>query len=266
MDMRATDRTLEHGPECFKRVHVSGAVRIFLAAVVNGQVIVSKVFEDLVRGPFIRADCRSSLDALHNWRDETFAARARNNARPDFSIPFEDAHNNGLALGTTACEAFVLTAPSSADIGLINLDVIGKRRIAVDVSHIFTDLVRHAKRGRIGHTQLALQLFSGHAMPRRAEQVHGIKPLLQRNVRAMERCADHGVNMMTAPWARISGRLLDANEPAFFSAFRALKRLAVAKFHDVVEARIIVRELLHEIDDGGVIGHLSLHSMKRMYQ
>ena len=265
MDMRSPDRPLEHGPEGFQRVYVSIAIGPLLPAMLDRPVIVPERREDAVRGPFVGANCGPGLDALKDRRNEAFAGSVRNNLGEQFAIAFKDAHDDGFSLGAAPGEAVFLTPALSADIGFVNFDMIGKGRIAVNRAHVFADQVGHAERRGVRNAKLALQFLGRNAVARRGKQVHGIKPLLQRCMRAIERRPDHRVNVMATPGAGIGRHLLEAGKTAILAALGAIKGFAVAQLHKVVEASVVIGELLHEINDGRMFGHFSLHSIKRVY-
>ena len=77
-------------------------------------------------------------------------------------------------------------------------------------------------------------------MARRREQVHGVKPLLQRRVRAEERRADHRVNVLTAR-ARVSGQFGQPLVEANVAAALTFILYAEARPEQMLKTRIIIR-------------------------
>ena len=57
-------------------------------------------------------------------------------------------------------------------------------------------------------------------------------------------CADHRVNLITAPCALISRVAFNAMELPVLMALRAIKGFAVVLAHQEVKARIVIGELL----------------------
>src|SRR5262245_41447965 len=60
------------------------------------------------------------------------------------------------------------------------------RKIAIHITHVLADQVAHAPSRFVGHAELALDLFGGHAVPRGAEQVHDVEPVPQRRPGALK--------------------------------------------------------------------------------
>ena len=265
MDMRAPNTPLEHGPEGFQPVHMNVAARIFLASMVDHLVVIPEVLEDAIRGPFVGRNARTSLDALEDRRNKALTGSVRNNLGKDLAVTLKDTHNDGLALGPASGVSLLFAPAHTADISFVNLNMAGQRGIAVNGTHIITDDMRHAERRGIGNPKLALKFLGGNAVARRAEQIHGVKPLLQRRMGTVEGRPDHRVNVMAAPRAGISGLFLDANKPAFLVALGAIKNFAVAQFHKVIQTGVVVGKLLHKVHYGRVLGHFSLHLIQRVY-
>ena len=245
MDMRAPVRPLKERPEGFEAIHVNVAPRVFLAPVVNRVVLVAEAGQDAVRTPFVGTNARANRHVLDNRRDQGFAASVGHDPSEKLAVPLKDTKYNRLALGAAAREAFDLRTPA-ANVGFVNLDMAGHGRDAVNRAHIFPDLVGHAERGRVAHAELALQFLGGNAMPRRCEKIHGIEPLLQRDMGAMEGRAYHWIDFMTAPRAFVSRVAADAMKLSALAAFGAIKRVAMMKTHQVFQTRVIVGKLLEK--------------------
>lgn len=135
----------------------------------------------------------------------------------------------------------------------------GQRRLAIQCPHVIPDLVRHAERGRVGHAQLALQFLGRDAVAGRGEQVHRIEPLLQGRMRPMEHGPDHRENLEPAPRALIGRMPADAVKLPVLAALGTVQLFAVTKLHEVVQASVVVWELLHKLLNGRGFCHVSLH-------
>ena len=253
MNMRASDRTFEHGPEPLNGVHVMDTVYPLVRRVVDGAVIVSEPGDPGIGGKLVRADRRPALDVLKDVPLQSRAAYVRDDASHDIAAALDHAEHYRLARRPTSALA---TRTPSADVGFIGLNVPAQRGIAVHVRHVFADLMAHAPSRLVGHAQLALKFLGGHAMALRGEQVHGVEPLLQRCVRPFEGRPDHRVNVMPARRAGISWKLLELGELALGSALRAVHRVAETKHHKVLKARFVSRELLEKVLDGWGFGHV----------
>ena len=64
---------------------------------------------------------------------------------------------------------------------------------------------------------------------------------------AVERCPNHGMNVMAAPLTAESFLAADAVKLAVLSAFRTVDLHAKAGFHQMRQAGVIVWKLLHEL-------------------
>lgn len=265
MDMRTPDRAFKHGPEGFKGVHMNVAPRPYLPPMLDCLVIVAQAGKDFVRGPFVGTDTRSWRHLFQDRRNEAFAGSIWDNPGEQFAAALKNTEHDGFALGSAPGEALLLTPALAADIGFVNLDVAGQRRIAVNGPHVVPNFMSHAERRGIRNPKLALQFLRGNTVARRAEQIHGVKPLLQRRMGTVKRRPDHRVNVMAAPLALISWLLTDTRKLALLPALRAIHRVAVAQFKQVVQTGIVVGKLLHKVDNGRVFGHFYLHLMERMY-
>ena len=241
--MRAPNRPFEHRPKGFQGVHVNIPTRPFFLAVIDHSVVITEPGKNAVRHPFIGTNPRPLGDIIDDLRDQGTATSRRNDFGIKFTVPLKDAEHDGLPGSSTTPFA----GPFAANVGFIDLDVTRKRRIAINQPHVLPNLVGYPKGRRIGNAQLALNLFRRDTMARGGEQVHRIEPLLERHVRAMKGRSDHWVNVMTAPLALVGRFLADAMVLPALATLRTIKRVAVAKLHQVVQAGIVVREALEKI-------------------
>jgi len=74
-------------------------------------------------------------------------------------------------------------------------------------------------------------------------------------MRTVEWRPDHRVNVVAACWASIRWHLPEFCETPMLAAFQALNLFAVAHFHKVIQARIIVGELLEKLLDSRLLAH-----------
>ena len=92
-------------------------------------------------------------------------------------------------------------------------------------------------------------------MASRGEQVHRVKPLLQRRVGALKGRVLHRVNVMPACWARISRNLLEPCKLALVAAFRAFKWIAETRRHQMLKASGVIRETTEKILNARAFWH-----------
>ena len=87
------------------------------------------------------------------------------------------------------------------------------------------------------------------------EQVERVEPLRKRRMRPLEGRPLHGANLVAAPLAAIDGALTDAMKLGADATAWAVQRLAVADLHKMIQAGIVVRELLEEFVNRRCLGH-----------
>ena len=252
MDMRASDGSLEHGPETFNGIDVVNTINPLIGRMVDGAVVVTEARDFGIGRKFIRADGRAALDVGQDVPLQGLALHVRDDSRHDITAALDHAKDNRL----TWCATPALAAGSPpADVGFIGLDMPAKRRIAINGRHVLADLVRHAPRRLVGHAQLALKLFRWNAMPGSGEQVHGVEPLREWGVCPRKGRAFHGADLVAAPLAAIDGALAQAMKLALNAAAWAIQRFAVADLHKVIQATIVVREPLEKLVNRRCLGH-----------
>ena len=230
MNMGAANAALQKRPEALDGVDVSRATHPFVGAVVDGIVVITELLENTVRPPFVGADTGSGPEPFDDRRDEGFAPGSRHHLGKHLAIALKHTHNYGLSLGTTPCKAFDLGFPAP-DVGFVNLDVISKGRIAVNLGHQLANLVPHAPRRLVRHAQLALQFLRGNAMARRSEQVDRVEPFLKRRARVLERSPDHRIDAMAAPLASVGRFLTEFVKLPVLATFGAIAGIAMTELH-----------------------------------
>ena len=74
---------------------------------------------------------------------------------------------------------------------------------------------------------------------------------MQRRVGAMEGSVDHWVNVMAAPLAAVSLLAADAIKLTVLSTLGAVDLRTVPGFHQMRQAGVIIRKLLHKVHQCG---------------
>ena len=243
MNVRATDRPFEHGPEALKGIGVMDAVNPLIDGMIDGAVCVTVFCQTAVCDPLVCANSRARTDVFKDVPFKGSLAGVRDDWRHDIAATLGHAEHHCLA--RRAPPALAARTPP-ADVGFVSFNVPRQWRITINFRHVFADLVAHAPRAFIGHAKLALQFLGRHAMPRRGEQVCGVKPLLKRRARLLENCSGHRMNMMPAI-AGVGGHLPEPVESINFTAFRANRVLAELEPEKVIQACVIVRKAAEKI-------------------
>ena len=253
--MSTANATFQLAPESFNGVGMSIAAYPLLGGVIHRQMPVRIFPQSLVGCPFIGADGRSRLNEFGDVGEQGFDACVWHDAGNDIAAAPDHAEHDGLALGRAACEALFSTPTPATNVSLVGFHMARERRITVNLCHVFADFVAHAPSGLVGHAQLALQFLRGHAVARRGEQIHGVKPFLHGRPRARKGCPSHRVNVMPAPLADIGWFLAKPIEFGVLSALWAIPLSAVANRHKVVQAGVVVREAIEKVLDGEWFSH-----------
>lgn len=248
-DMRTVDPAFKAAPEGVDGVGMNGATRPFLPGVVDGSMPIAFLGQIAECPAFVRGDPRPTPDVLQDMGDNRIGPAVTDNAGDDLTAPLDHAEDDVLVI----LPHFVVTANKR----LVGLDdALGtERAIAVNPSHVFADFMADTPSRLVGHAQLALQFLRGHAVARRGEQEHGVKPLLQGCPGAGKGRPGHRVYVMPAPLADIGRFLAEPMELAVLPALRAVALFAVANLHKMVQAGIVVREAIEELLDVEWLSH-----------
>lgn len=254
VDVGPADRVLEPREVALDGVRMNLAPHVLLGTVLDRLVRVALASEAPVGGELVAVDGAALLHVGLDDRDQGALGEVGDDLRHHVAVSLHDAHDDGLAKRPPAGPPGAVTA----DVGLVHLDHARQRLLAVHGRHVLADFVPHPPSGLVRHAELALQLLGRDAVARRGEQVHGIEPVLQRGPAVFKDCTRHRVQMMTAPLARIGRLLLDAVPLRGTLTGRALVALAETGLKQVVEARLVIRELLEELADGRAHGPFPL--------
>jgi hypothetical protein len=248
----AMDRALQLRPEALQRVHVPSTARVLAPAVMDRAMNEAALRQSCIGRQLIGAQCAAGADLLDDDRLERPAADVGNQAGEHIAGPFDDAEYDRLA----GCAAATLPAASLAtDVSFVGVNGPGQRVVAVGNRHVLADLVPHPPSGFIAHTELPLKFLGWHAVARRAEEIHRVEPGLKRRPGALERSADHGVNVMAAPRAGIGRHVSEPSEAAMLAALGAVEILTETHLHQVIETHIVIGEHLEEPMNGELSGH-----------
>jgi hypothetical protein len=245
VNVGGADASLQMLPKVFQSVDVRIVQNIFLRSMIHRLVCESFFVQSLIGAQFVRVNRRTLLNICFNNRMQSFLANIWDNFRHHLSVALQHSKNNRLVASVAASHS---PCPS-ADIRFITLNLAGQRKFAVHFRHVLPDLMTNAKRAFVSHAKLTLQFFARNAMPRSGEQIHGIKPKLQRCPAVFKQCADCGMKMMAAMLARIGALRFDAMPLGFLFALRAGIILAETSFKNMIQAGFIIAKLREKFSD-----------------
>ena len=194
----AIHSALEHSPDALNAVRADAILAVLSGSVVDAIVTKEQTIKaDIPRG-FVTEDRRANFDVGMNCGLDGKGVRRAHWHSYGTSTALPDAQHGGFADAATASPQFlvlVLIGFLAADVALVCLNnaaqfvnvFIGAARLAQTLQHKPCRL--------LGNANLFRQLQARDALPSGYEQVHGIEPLVQRNMAALEdrSCADREV-------------------------------------------------------------------------
>ena len=184
-------------------------IGIFLCAVVHSGMAIDRRAKAAIAVQFVGMDHAASLHVgFHEWL-ERHLALVRDNLRHHVTAALHRADQHCLCSGA----AILSAALHAANQGFVDLNMgirPANRSIAVNIGYMLANEARHAPCCLVGHPKLALQFLGADTVPRDGEQVDCVEPKLQRRAGLRERRSHGGVQVVTAPLARIGPLCLDA--------------------------------------------------------
>lgn len=243
MHMSSADGALHQGPETFDALGMVLTVRPLLCAMIDGAVKITKPSQLRIGQQFIRRDLRAIFDVFDDMWLKRLTTDVRHNARNHIAIALDHSEHDRLA-GSAA--AALTAAPLAANHHFIRFDVAAQLVVAVNLREILADFMAHTPSRLIGDAQLALQFLRRNAMARGREQIHRVKPFLERNARATEWRADHRMNVIAAV-ARICRHFGKLTKLPDFSTALTFDAFAVTLFEKMRQTGVIIWELGEEL-------------------
>jgi len=159
-------------PETFDVVGMNDPISVFAIGMTDLVMGVSLFTESSIPMIVVSEDNRTGRYPLLDFGVDSSSPEIWNYLGTDVPFPLNHAHNDSLFVSTTA------TLPAMrlpADIGVVNLDLSGKR---VDVlSHEFADLAEHSPGCLVGDSQFSFKLFCGDTTSGRSHQEYSIEPM-----------------------------------------------------------------------------------------
>ena len=181
-------------------------------------------------------------------RLKCFLANVRDNVGHYIAVALQHPKDYGFV----RCAASTLPASSTpANVGFIGLNISStaatQRPFAVCFGHVLANKMAHAPRRWVRHVQLALQFLRGNTVTRDREQMHGIEPLVQRQMAAMHDGSYGRMQLIFAVLANVCALARHAIELREHTADRTINlSSAVARHHKMADTGLVIRELLLE--------------------
>jgi hypothetical protein len=220
---RSHDAALEERESGFNRIGVNVSHHVHARTVVNLFVICPLGFPHsrFVRGGIIREnDFHVLTDILADVPSECSALCVSGVEEAQIAVALADAYDHFFVVHASDT-AFALVP--SADVRNVHLDLPIQHRF-IGLRHGVADAMAEIPRRLVAHSDRALNLASGHALLRFAEQVRSKKPLAERQVRIIEHGAGSYRELIITVFAieeLLVGIQLD-HWPLAAQAFRAI--------------------------------------------
>lgn len=254
VNVRSTDGVLKAAPEVFNRVRMNRAAHPYFTAMIDAVQFVAFAVHVVIRNPFVRMKRGALFHVRFDDRLDRGTARALDNLRHYIPVALQHPEH-GSFLGATPRLAGTLNAGLSTDVGFVGLRVARQPIVAIGRGYVLADLMAHAPSRLVRHAKLALEFLGRDAMPRSCEEVHGVKPLLERRMGRLKGRSDHRMNMMPTPGALVGGQLGNARKLAVLAALGTVQFQPEPEVYQAVEAGVIVGKPLEEVGNRELLGH-----------
>jgi hypothetical protein len=245
----ADQTALEDGENAFNSIRGNGASHIFTRAVIDGFVFKGAGLDAIISASFIRVEHRAGFDALGDRiLDGCFVGVSNGNgnrAAAALAHTEDGRFADGPATGFQLL-GFMLVLFDPADKGFINFDdafEFGEVRTAAG----FPQPMQNEPSRFLRDPDFLGKLHRGYALARRHKQVHGVNPLMQRNVAALENRAGADRKVFLALIAAVVAAS-PRRDPLAHAANRAARAIGPQPPLKVRPRRLLVREHLEKLE------------------
>lgn len=172
--------TLEDGPKTLCAVGVDAASPDVLAPAMLHHFMLDEGSDAGIGRQFVRVELGSKAHVINDLLFDGLTLDVRNDVRPDFAAPLDEAHNRGLGLGATALRVGsalgkVLVLFLAAYIGFVHFD--SSKELAFVLLHGFPYSLVHEPCRFLRDAYLLRHLDGGNALPVLRQQVDSNEPL-----------------------------------------------------------------------------------------
>ena len=178
---------LHDRPHALDGVRVNAVADVFARAVVDTLMGVEQPVEPEVSAMLVRVERGARLDVAVNGAVKRVGGRVRDDPglRPTALL----AHPQHGSLADRAAPsvellALVLVGFLAANIHLVDFDEPAQDGRVIAAG--FAEPLKHEPRGLLRDPDLLRQLKAGNALSGRHQQIHGVEPLVQRDMAALE--------------------------------------------------------------------------------
>ena len=190
----AVDTALQERKEAFRRVGISFASHVLASAVIDGFMRSKFLVETAIGKKFVGDDSSFSAYIFADDFFQVFCRHGFNWHRPNVSVSLNQGENGGLISSATATRTFGF----ATDIGFIGFNRAGEQIRKRAGFHGMADSVNHKPSRLIGYAERSMNLMAAHALLGSADQIDGMNPMIQRNVRILKDRADSYGKLLAA--------------------------------------------------------------------
>lgn len=196
--IHAVHSALEHSPNAFNAVSADSVLGVDSRRVIDGFMAKEETVKADVPGRLIREDRGTYFDVGMDSRLQSSHIGSLNRHRYGASAALPESYNGSLAdAATSGLElfVFVLIALLSADEAFVHFDDAAQLIKVIARAARLTQTLEHKPSRLLRDADLLRQLQARDALACGNEQVHGVEPLVQGNVAALEdrACADREI-------------------------------------------------------------------------
>lgn len=254
MNMGSADRTLQQRPEALKAIGVMHAAHPFFGLMIDRAVLIAEPRKLRIGFQFVSRDSRAFPHVLDDMGLKRYAPDVSDNPRHYVALAFRHSEHNSFPGSTAPPFAARMAATNHRFIGF---DMTRKLVVSINLCHVLAKFMRHAPRCFIVHAKLAFEFLCRDTVARRSEEIHRVKPLLQRHASAAERRAYHRVNVVPTITG-IGWHLRQLAKFADLAAALARDIFAIPLLEKMRQTRVIVRELCEKVLNCDTLCHGSL--------
>lgn len=244
----AVDTALENRPNALNAVGVDRAACEVSGAVVDRGMAVEQTVKASVAGVFVAVDGGTNFDVVEQALLDGSEVRAVQNKRLRVAAALAHSENSGFANGTTAhVQLFVrvLVGLFAANESFIHFDD------AFELVEVFAaslaQTVQHEPCRLLGDADFLRQLHRANSLASGDYEIHGVNPLMERNVAALENRS--GANRERKLAASVAAVVtLWANRYLFSAlALRADNAVRPQTTFQIEPGRLLIREPLEQL-------------------
>ncbi len=184
----AVQATLKQRKDALDTIGCYIAPHIFTGAMVDAVMRIEQPANAIVKRAFVCVDCGADLHVAMCKANRIASGYVAVDFGLHLACPALPACNDRHLANATASKAetlaFVLRGLFSTDVAFVNFN--DARQFGRIIATRFAQALQHEPSGFLRDADLRVKLDAGDTLARRNEQIHGIKPLIERHLGPLE--------------------------------------------------------------------------------